>query len=418
MATDSTDNPALGTSTDRPEPRIIQSVLYVGSFGPPSLAFARSCAARSIRMFLLECGPPSGGRSSCICGCANLPVEEVQRPGGLQRILDYARRVHADSIVALSERHIRWLAAERHFIEPHFKLLLPSLESLNLLRTKEGQIDLAKQSGLAVLPTHLLRSAGDVASIPAEDYPVCLRPSDAEGVHPSFKVEICSLPSELRARIAGLQIQQPLIAQPFKILPNLLVHMARSESGAILRQSAFLVDRKFEGLALRLRRTDLSPALAAKLADYSRRANLIGPFHFDLLYDPGRNEEIFLEVNPRLGGTTDKVLWFGHDEAALCFDAYGFVLPPSLRSFSARRSTVVNKRTIVKHLLYCLSSRLGPLDYPDCGAFHSALASLRDLVLARDSVWDWKDWRGSVAFHFSGTNLSPPQQVGGTEASV
>src|SRR5205823_1167962 len=154
--------------------------------------------------------------------------------------------------------------------------------------------------------------------VPAEAYPLALRPDVPFDNAPDFKVRLARSPAELRDFLAGLPPHEhAVVAQPFLPWPNLLVHGARAETGELLALRAYLVYRKFEGLALSLRGVETPPHVAACCRDFADAAGLVGCFHFDLLYCPADGRTYYLEVNARLGGTTDKVARLGYDEAAL-----------------------------------------------------------------------------------------------------
>src|SRR5689334_5717191 len=83
----------------------VRRVVFFGSFGPPSLTFARSCHATGIAVYLLTPGQPDNPakvQSSCFAGAAMMGVEMVGKPRGIEAILDYARSVGAEALAAIS----------------------------------------------------------------------------------------------------------------------------------------------------------------------------------------------------------------------------------------------------------------------------------------------------------------------------
>jgi hypothetical protein len=359
-----------------------------------------------ISVYLLtpgKAGSVSKAPSSCFAGASTLAEEELGRPGGIEGILDYARQVGAQALATIADRHGLWLARNSSRFTGICKLLQPSESCLELLASKARQIELAREAGFTVLPTYLIRTASDLDQIEGSAYPLCLRPSAPDAVNPSFKVRLAGSAEELLGHLRNRTIvRDGILAQPFLVLPNMVVHCASLENGELLHADAFLADRKFEGLALRVRPMRLSRDLVASIGRFSRLAKLSGAYHFDFLHSAQTGESYYLEVNARLGGTTDKVLWFGVDEAAHALEAYGLDSPRRPRLLRMTRGSVTNKRATVKHLLTMLRRGPEPWDYPQESRFRAALHSLGDLLLAKDSIFDWSDLRGTLAFHLQG----------------
>src|SRR5712692_9467326 len=199
-------------------------LVYAGAFGPPFLAFARSCHARGVEVYLLEIGPHADVRSASVAGTRHLDTALLYRPEGISAIRDYVAQVKAEALIALSENHILWLSRERMAFDGLAKVLLPPYETLDRLRSKLTQATLARQVGLDVLPTHVLRVPEDAAQVPIEHFPLCLRPTGDDAVEPMFKVEVINSPQELQSRLAACRIVDSILGQPFRSLPTLVVH--------------------------------------------------------------------------------------------------------------------------------------------------------------------------------------------------
>jgi len=339
-------------------------------------------------------------RSASVAGTRHLDTELLYRPEGISAIRDYVAQVKAEALIALSEKHILWLSRERMAFDGLAKVLLPPYETLDRLRSKLTQATLARQVGLDVLPTHVLRVPEDAAQVPIEHFPLCLRPTGDDAVEPMFKVEVINSPQELQSRLAACRIVDSILGQPFRSLPTLVVHGISSEDGEPLHLAAFLADRKFEGVALRLRKTELPLKIGQRLREFGRLVGLTGAYHYDLLYDLAGAQYYFLEVNPRLGGTTDKVIWLDYDEPALCLESYVYKTGPPHRRFHIARSHVVSKRALLKHMVCALRGGLQDIDYPPVGRWRHVLDSAVDLLLARDSVFDFQDLVGTYSIHF------------------
>ena len=163
---------------------------------------------------------------------------------------------------------------------------------------------------------------------------------------------------------------------------------------------AFLVERKFEGVTLSLSKTLFPPNLDESCIKFLNLAGVTGPFHFDLLFSPEESRAYYLEINGRMGGITDKAKMFGFDQPAMIIEAYGLqkTLASPRKTSSSHR--VVTKKAVVKHLLTAIRGGLTELDYPPVSRFRHIGLSLRDLIFAKDSVFDTSDLRGSFWFLF------------------
>jgi hypothetical protein len=189
------------------------------------------------------------------------------------------------------------------------------------------------------------------------------------------------------------------VAQPFLKLPDLKVHGARTESGQILVMRPFFVERKFEGVTLTLCRASFPPSLEYACCKFADLAAIVGGFHFDLLFDPVTNKAYFLEINVRMGGITDKAKAFGYDQPALIMDCFGVGIKSWKMLTPTRRRRVVTKRSILKHMLVVAMNRHSELDYPQVSRLRHLVLSVRDLLIARDSVFDWSDLKGTAWFN-------------------
>jgi hypothetical protein len=359
-----------------------------------------------VSVFLLT--PGVAGRTSTVpsppfAGAAILDQKKTGTPEGIEQILEYIRQVGAQALTTLAEFHAVWLARNSSHFTGSCKLLLPPVDCLEFLASKARQIELARDAGFTVLPTYFIRTKADASEIKPDAYPLCLRPASPDAVTPPFKVRLARSSEELLQCLEGIAIAgDGVLAQPFRVLPNMVVHCASREGGELLRAAAFLADRKFEGLALRIRPMAVSDDLVARIGKFSRLAHLSGPYHFDFLHSEETGESYYLEVNARFGGTTDKVLWLGVDEAADVFEAYGLHPPRAGLRVRSARAAVANKRATVKHLLTMLRRGPEPWDYPQESRLRASLHSAGDLLLAKDSIFDWRDLRGTLAFHLQG----------------
>jgi hypothetical protein len=342
---------------------------------------------------------PDSFSFSAVRGTTSLPPHLVGTAEGLDRVHAYARAVKATALVAMVDRELAWLAEHRDRFEPSCQVLSQSSRSLFPLLSKRFQLLIAAKVGLSVLPTHVLMRPEDVEPVPAHDYPLVLRPDRQDDVEPSFKARIVESRDELERLIRDCRrIDSPLIAQPLRHLPNLVVHGVRAVDGQVIASRCFRVPRKFEAVSLTLEPTAFPDALQQQCAEFARLAGITGCYHLEFLLSDEGARAYFLEVNVRLGGTTDKVVRAGFDEPLLLLQAYG-IRPPSSSVKGSRARRVANKRVLLKHILRAARGKLTPLDYPDVSRVSHIAYSCRDLIVATDSIFDWRDIGGSLRFH-------------------
>ncbi len=389
--------------------RSFEGVVLVGEFGPPALAFARGCRRLGVSLFLLEItdAPPAAQRySSALSGMKRISPRLIGTEEGIEAILRHVRSVSADGVIAIAEHVLMWLSHNRKAFSPDCRLLCPGFECLEAISFKNRQIKLARVSGFSLLPTWYLKDAADVARIPQDHFPICVRPSHPAEARPTFKAVVHHSRETLERQIGALTfVGAPIVAQPFKVLPDVKIHGMRSADGTRMMFVPFYVERKYQGVTLTLQRTSFPPGVEAACAEFAVRANITGAFHFDLLFDPEQNRAYYLEINPRMGGVTDKAVAFGYDQPKLILEAFGHPQTADLLGSGTSRIRVVTKRAVCRHILAALKGELTPLDYPDCSCARHVLLSLRDLVFARDSVFDRHDLRGTIWFNTQSFNV-------------
>jgi hypothetical protein len=254
---------------------------------------------------------------------------------------------------------------------------------------------------MSVLPTFFLMTPEDVERIPASAFPLAVRPDRAGEVEPGFKVMLAGSAAALRDLVRGCHgLASPLIAQPFQRVPNLIVHGVRNVNGEVIASRCYHVARKFQGVSLSLEPRPFPAQVERQCVRFAELAGLTGCYHLEFLAAP-QEHAYFLEVNVRLGGTTDKVMKAGFDEPALLLQSYG-LSPSTAVRIKDRRGRVVTKRFVLKHAIYAGAGRLTALDYPEVGRLRHLAYACRDLLLARESTFDWRDISGSVRFKLRG----------------
>lgn len=317
----------------------------------------------------------------------------------------FAEKFSADGITCVEETVGVWLHRVKAQGVCLPRIWFPEPQRVERVLHKDFQIQAAQRAGLAVLPTVRIEPPGRPLPMIAEEfYPLCLRPSGG-GVDPPFKVRLAKDRRELEEMVAGFRrFEKPLVAQPFRHLPNLVVHGSRTPDGKTLGLAAFLVPRKFQGVTLFLQPSRLQDRIRKGCLRFLEEMDVVGPFHFEFLWDGERGEAYFLELNNRFGGTTAKVLAVGYDEpgyAVAAFESQVMWLGDETRLDNV---SVSNRQALLKYAAYALTGRLTPLDYPRESKVRSVWEALRGLFAYRDEVWAGDDLRGSVGLY--GANLT------------
>jgi hypothetical protein len=372
--------------------------VIIGQFGPPTLACIRSwgekgfpvgmvCVAKEFEPFPV---------SKYLVDAVILPPRELYMESGIKIIADFVTRFKASGIICIDEKISHWVNSHKNCIPRGTHLWIPSNESIVALTSKEWQIELANQVGLEVLPTFFItENPQSIACIPSSHYPLCLRPSVPAHVKPVFKVILVHSRAELFKFVNSMLIlKSPIIAQPFKNLPNLVVHGARTISGASIGLQAFLVERKFDGLTLTIRPINMERELETKCIEFTEACNLTGCYHFEFLADT--NSTYFLEINNRLGGTTAKVYACGYNEPAYALAAFGVDLHVSK---TIRNIVSSSRQALVKYMAQALTCRLSPIDYPEETQFNRFIHALQVFYTSRDDIFHIQDLPGAVALY-------------------
>ncbi len=383
-----------------PSPRIVRHLVQVG-FWAPSMAFLRRCREAGIAVHLLRLGnfPQDAGSPSTAITTygGSISWEQVNTPAGMERIAAFAQSVEADAICSDDEFMLYWLASHRHLFEPRCTVIASSAATIARLMQKSEQTLLAREAGFHVLPSWLLHTSKDAGTLPGDSFPLCLRPTHMNSVQPGFKARRVNSPAELHTFLGGLTWTSPLLAQPFCLGPNLVLHGVRATDGRMLALQCFRAYRKYKGFALSITRCDLPPALRQAAERFAALADLQGPFHFDLLQSAETGEIYFLEVNYRIGGTTPKVIRLGYDEPMLALRAFGLEPPHPARPLRARRR-VTGKRMLVAQIVNAARQPLGELDFPQHSRLRVFLSGLWEFLTVPDALFSRKDMRGSLYY--------------------
>ena len=275
------------------------------------------------------------------------------------------------------------------------ELLLNDPEVYGTLESKVRQADLAAQAGLPLMPTFVLDTFSERLDAPG---PLVLRPDVERTVQPAFKVQLVDNAEQALAIARAMTAPEGrLIVQSFVAGPNLIIHAARARDGSWDHHEAFYTEIKSGGLAVALRPYPLPAGLLAACRRFEQAIGLRGVFHYDFILDENSGEAYFLEVNPRLGGTTGKVYAAGYDEPAMLAAAY-LHTDAHCVGLDGPRLPSISRIAAVRYAFSLLRHAPSRLDHPprrDGKAF-SGLA--KALLLHRDEVFHIMDVVGNSAY--------------------
>lgn len=328
--------------------------------------------------------------------------EQIQTPNASKLVRALVDRMGADAITSADEGMLEWLAAHRDAFEPKCKVLAANVTSYRALETKEKQLDIAKHCGFDILESWYFRNPNDSSSGPPESqYPLCVRPSNPNAVEPTFKAKILISPAELRTFLdSRTSMTLPLIGQTYQLGPTLIIHGARAVDGRLLALKGFVAYRRYQGISLSLKRADIDPELAACCQRFVESVDFVGVFHFDILWSHSSGRYYFLEMNPRLGGTTAKVAQLGYDECGLLLESFGLGVrhSPSSMPTASRASS---KRMLIRHAIAGIKNRVGELGYPVDRRWREIARSIFEFVTIPDPMFSWRRPLFSLWYMFS-----------------
>lgn len=369
----------------------------LGSFGPAQLACLRSWRRAGYRTAFFQLGgrrvPPSLRAlvDEYYFYPATMPLEEV-----LRQVSEECAHIKLTALTTLSEA-LALKLHERHRTGSFAatELLLNSPEVYGILESKVRQVELATRAGLPLMPTHVLDAHSEQLDAAG---PLVLRPDIARTVRPAFKAKLVDNAGQALSVAHGMTSPEGrIVAQPFVAGPNLVIHAARAKDGSWDHHEAFYTDIKSGGLAVALRPYPLPAGLLEACRRFEQEIGLRGVFHYDFILDEISGDAFFLEVNPRLGGTTGKVYAAGYDEPAMLAAAYLDTGSHRVELGGPRKPSI-SRIAAVRYALSLLRQKPSRLDYPgkrDGKAF-GGLA--KAFLLHRDEVFRLTDVIGNSAY--------------------
>lgn len=374
--------------------------VYLGVFAPPALACIRSWGRQGFEVSMI-CVDKRKDRiiaSRYLKDYVILHPDDCYTDKGLSIIRSFLIRNNATGITSMNPYLECWLNDNLDKLPDKLRIWFPSNATIKSLENKENQIRVAESVGLDLLPTYYFFNVDQLEHrVSSEHFPLCLRPSELGSVKPNFKVKLVYSEAEIIQFIRSLKtITKPIIGQPFRNLPNIVVHGSRTTEGITLPVKSFIVERKFEGITLIIRPFLLDSEIIKKCIRFTNSFKITGCYHFEFLYETELKKHYFLELNCRLGGTTAKVYRCGYDEPAYAIQAYGVDIP---NQEEIKNITLTNYQSLLKFFYCNLAGMLSVLDFPEESKIKRSLFFLLALVNCKDEVWDWRDIRGSLSLY-------------------
>ncbi len=377
-----------------------QGFVIIAQFGPPALAAIRSWGRRGVRVGLIQIAGRSepSPRSRFLTDHISMTADEFISGDGLKRSVDFMQDFGTDILLTINEEFCCLLDQNRNLLPEGVRLMFSGSSATRAILSKGRQIEAAKRVGMSLLPTwEVMDASFDVTKMGDVVFPLCLRPAEPGGVQPPFKVEIVDSFKGLEAFIKRIEkFNSPVLVQPFTNVPNLVVHGVRGPDGQCWGVEGFLVERKFEGVTLTIRPFQIKDELRQQCMAFVEDFGVIGPYHFEFLYDPATQTPWFLELNSRLGGTTAKVMACGYDEPAWALKAFGYEVDPG-RTLNG--VTASSKKAIGKFLLGAIKGKLTPLDYPDEPRWKRIFMAFYGLIVWRDDVFSLDDLPATLSLY-------------------
>lgn len=386
----------------RPISSIDLRPVIIGRFGPPILACIRSWGRQGYPVGFICVVSDSGSKpvSKYLTDSTLLEQKNLYANKGLQIINNFLQNFQATGIIAIDEKISIWLNDIAGDLPDNIRIWSSSNETMEKILSKKNQVEIAQKAGFQVLPTYFIdKGFENTNEFQSMEFPLCLRPSQPGTTHPPFKVKIAASITDLKQIMREVEtINAPVICQPFKNFPNLVIHGARTANGKTKGLEAFVVERKFEGVTLLLKPISVDSLLLKKCQCFTELINIFGNYHFEFLYDPKTQQAFFLEINLRLGGTTAKVFCCGYDEPMLALHAFNPAVP--LGSAKIQNREVSSRQALIKYLIFSLSGKLTSLDYPcDESRYLRIKNTLQALLFSKDEVLEFDDIKGSLSLY-------------------
>jgi hypothetical protein len=376
-------------------------IAILGRLGTPQLACLRSWRRRGVPCVFLhadEAPLPRAVQALLGVPCVQLGPLQLGDSGWVARLAAVLVQARVQALTCVSEATSEALWARRDALPAGLRIVAVAPGASATLESKLRQDQLAREAGLHTLPSWYLRPQ-EVVTLPAAAYPAAVRPDMARRTTPAFKIEVVPDAAALQRLVNGLRASsEGVVVQPLVRGANLLVHAWRSDDGRCAGHLAFRVDLKFQGLTVHMRPEQADPALLQGCARMAQALALSGVFHFEFIEDSSTGRWCFLDLNPRLGGSTGKALAAGYDEPlALLATLVPGGLPSAAFVAPALRGAG-GKHQALRALISALRGRSTAADYPFPDRRRTVSALMHFLLSGRDEIFNLAGWRSALAF--------------------
>lgn len=335
-----------------------------------AIAFIRSLGRRGAEVIAADEDPRSPGFvSRWTAGCVLYPSPLRAPEEMVQTLLDAASRLAVDVVVPVTDEVILPLAAARRRFEGVARLALPEPEALARAADKVATLELARELGIPVPKTLVVRTGEEAAAAARElAWPIVVKPQvskryrGGEGIE-AFHVRYADTPDRLRAAVAELEGRCAALLQAYVEGAGVGVELLACDGESLAAfQHRRLHEVPVSGGASALRE---SVPLDPLLLEYSTRLMRALRWHGLAMveFKLGPKGPALMEVNGRVWGSLPLAVKSGVDFPALLLDV--------LLSGSARAAgldgvyrTGVRSRNLQLEVLWILSVLRGDSRYP------------------------------------------------------
>ena len=285
-------------------------VLLIGNFRP-SLPLARQLAKAGHQVF---CGvdrpSPYLFASRHVHGCF-LHARLDERPHvALEHIRRYLQaRPGLDALIPVSESAMRLISANREAIPAGVRLILPSRTVVDACTNKDFMFGLCDRSGIAVAPRSVVEDRLSlVRAVAAIGRPCIIKPVDSPALLFGVKAIVVGSDTDLDCALPHWPEEHDrLCVQRFVVGPRHNVVFA-AEGGSLVRAVEFRAVRTDRidatGYSTAVESAVPTPSIQRATEALLESLDYTGIGMLQFMIDAASGEGSFLELNPRLGGSS------------------------------------------------------------------------------------------------------------------